>query len=92
MLEEIKEPLVLFIYTKYRHGKGLHIPKCSLSQKCKNVWKKFPGLQYAYNLRIKYTFPEYVFHNHMLQNEAILRKSISDERKWGEMLETYLKY
>ena len=37
LLEGIKEPLVLFIYTKYRHGKGLHIPKCFLSQKCKNV-------------------------------------------------------
>ena len=34
----------------------------------------------ACNLRIKYTFPKFIFRNQMLQNEAILRKSISDER------------
>ena len=29
-----------------------------------------------------YTFPEFILHNHMShENEAILRKSISDERK-----------
>ena len=32
-----------------------------------------------------------VFRNHMShENEAKLKKSISDERKWGETLETYL--
>ena len=30
----------------------------------------------------QYTFPEFIFRNHMShENEAILRKSISDERK-----------
>ena len=42
---------------------------------------------------IVYTFPEIIFRNHMsLENEAMLRKSMSDERKWGETLETYLKF
>ena len=41
----------------------------------------------------KYTFPEFIFRNHMShENEAILRKSTSDEKKWGETLETYLKF
>ena len=40
-----------------------------------------------------YTFPEIIFRNHMsYEKEAILRKSISDERKLGEILETYLKF
>ena len=46
----------------------------------------FPGTN------IKHLFQIY-FRNHMLhENEAILRKSIFDEKKSGETLETYLKF
>ena len=82
LLEGIKEPLVLLIYTTFRYRKDLYIHIL-----CKNIWKAFPGLQYACNLRTKYTFPELIFSKHMLQNETILKKSTSDEREWGDILE-----
>ena len=42
---------------------------------------------------IQYTFPEFIPRNLMShENEAIHRKSVPDERKWGETLETYLKF
>ena len=39
-------------------------------------------LYYSTKAYLEYTFPEFIFRNHMShENEAILRKSISDERK-----------
>ena len=53
--------------------------------------EKFLLIEVYRRSRTKYTFPEFIFRNHMShENEPILRKSISDERK-GEILETYLK-
>ena len=41
----------------------------------------------------KLHLPEFIFRNHMShENDAILRKSTSDERKWGETLGAYLKF
>ena len=59
-----------------------------IKQEKKDFWLGNSSKFKYYHFLRKYTFPKFIFRNHMShENEAILRKSISDEKRWQETLE-----